>query len=212
MTRGLLTLVMLGAAPMLIAHPHNWIALNSVFVLDDDSRLVSLTQRWEFDVYYSMMTMADVLNEYPSEEIGLPATASDMVRNLKAYDYFSSLTLDGEKVSLSAPGSFALRNKQKEGQLVLELEMTFEFEPGLAVESKALALQIYDPTYFIAMNHASVENIQIEGGDAVECAVKLEFPEPSDELIDYAQSLDRNQKDTDGLGASFAETATIFCV
>lgn len=212
LTRQVLCVVLTCCASVLHAHPHNWIALNTTFVLNDKAQLVELTQSWEFDIYYSMMTMADVLNEYPDEATGLPATASEMIRNLRGYDYFSSLRLNDRSIALPTPTKYLLKNKLKEGGMVLELEMTFVFDEGISVEGETLAWQVYDPTYYIAMNHATKKNIQIVGGNATECSKSLEFPEPSDELIDYAQSLDRTRKDTDGLGASFAETAYIRCV
>jgi ABC-type uncharacterized transport system substrate-binding protein len=61
------------------------------------------------------------------------------------------------------------------------------------------------------MNHATENNIEIIGGNGTECAKTLELPEPPNYLLDYAQSLDRSQKDTDDLGADFAETAFINC-
>ncbi len=194
------------------AHPHNWIALNTDFVLDDQLRLIQVKQEWEFDTYYSLMTHADLLNEYGDEQEGLPATAERMIRNLKEYDYFSKLSLDGSNIALGIPGQYSLFTREKEGKFFLVLEMTFDIKPVRNIENMTLAWQVYDPTYYIAMNHASESNIRIVGGDATECAKKLEFPEPSDELVDYAQSLDRTQKDTEGLGASFAETAFITCI
>jgi ABC-type uncharacterized transport system substrate-binding protein len=194
------------------AHPHNWIFLNSSFVLDDNARLVQVKQAWEFDMYYSLMTHADLLNEFGEEMTGLKATADSMIRNLKDYEYFSKLSLDGSKIDLGVPKAYKLYTKEKEGQMVLELEMTFDMASALDIENKTLAWQVFDPTYFIAMNHATENNIEIIGGNATECSKELKFPEPSDELIDYAQSLDRTQKNTDGLGASFAETAFINCI
>jgi ABC-type uncharacterized transport system substrate-binding protein len=62
------------------------------------------------------------------------------------------------------------------------------------------------------MNHLVLENIEVIGGGAIECSKRLTIPEPSEELLFYAQSLDKTQRDTDGLGANFAETVTIECI
>jgi ABC-type uncharacterized transport system substrate-binding protein len=62
------------------------------------------------------------------------------------------------------------------------------------------------------MAHTTESNINIIGGNATECSKTLELPELSDDLINYAQSLDQTQKDTDGLGADFAETVLIRCI
>ncbi len=192
-------------------HPHNWIALKSTFLLDDDSRLVSIKQRWTFDFYRSLIMHADLLNEFGSEARGLPTTAENMIKNLESYRYFSNLSVDNSPITLGVPASFELIKTENDGQLILVLEMTFDVKKNIKVENKTIAWRVFDPTYYIAMNHSTERDINIVGGDATECAIALEFPKPSAELIDYAQSLDRSQKDTDGLGASFAETAFITC-
>lgn len=205
--------VLMSVGSVVQAHPHNWIELNSSFVLDNEARLVQIKQRWEFDFYYSLMMHADLLNEYGSEQVGLPATAADMIKNLESYQYFSKLKVNDSAIQIGVPSQFKLSTKKNsEGQFILVLDMTFDIESAVDIENKKIAWQVYDPTYYIAMNHVTENSIQIVGGNATECSKRLEFPEPSDELIDYAQSLDRTQKNTDGLGASFAETAFISCI
>lgn len=207
----MLGVLLLLFSSLIQAHPHNWIALNSRFVLDDQAQLISIEQRWEFDVFYSMMTLADVLNEYGSEEAGLPVFASRMIENLASYNYFSVLRLDSQVIQLSSPQRYALVSRQRDQQQVLELQMRFDLEKPLSIEARTLVFSVYDPTYYIAMNHANEHNIVIEGGNASECVLELKFAEPSEDLLDFAQSLDQSQKDTDGLGENFAETALIRC-
>jgi len=207
-----LVLSVLLAATQVHSHPHNWIELNTTVVLDSQAHVVQVRQKWQFDMFYSLMMHADLLNEFGDEQKGLEATAESMIINLKDYRYFSSLSLDGLDIDIGVPSRYQLLSKKKDGDLVLELEMTFDIEPKVKIENKTLALKIYDPTYYIAMNHATEGNIEIIGGNATECSKRLEFPKPSEELIDYAQSLDRTQRNTDGLGANFAETAFINCI
>lgn len=192
------------------AHPHNWIDLQSSFILNNEGQLVQIKQRWEFDVYYSMITYEDVINEHGSEEKGLREAANRMVQNLASYSYFSSLKLGGVSTNLNTPSAYKLVTVKKDDQIALILEMVFDIEPGAVIENKELQWQVYDPTYYIAMNHREKNNIQIIGSESV-CAIQLDIPNPSDDLIEYALSLDRNQKNTDGLGIYFAEKATINC-
>ncbi|ARU58090.1 MAG: DUF1007 family protein [Pseudomonadales bacterium] len=193
------------------AHPHSWIELNTRFVLDKQAHLVQIRQRWEFDVYYSMMTLADSRNEYGNDTTGLPQMATKMIRNLKAYGYFSKLSVDGANIALAMPDPYRLSTKAKNGHEVLELEMIFDIQQGMNIENKTLHWQVFDPTYYIAMIHVDENSIEIIGGDATECSRKIEFPDPSDDLIEYAQSLDRTQKNTEGLGAAFADMIVVNC-
>ena len=194
------------------AHPHNWIELNSRFVLNESAHLVQVSQKWEFDVFFSAMTLSDMLNEHGSEEKGLPETARQMVRNLAEYNYFSTLRLDGSIVDLDTPESYRLITKETDGHTVLELEMSFDIESGLAIENKTLEWQVFDPTYYIAMMHNDKNNIEIVSTGATECTRQLHLPDPSDDLLIYAQSLDRNEKSSDGLGVNFAEKTIVTCL
>jgi ABC-type uncharacterized transport system substrate-binding protein len=207
-----LVILMLGLASPIYAHPHNWIELNTTFVLDQNAGLTQVKQRWEFDVYYSMMTRADLLNEFSNEEKGLVETARRMINSLKDYDYFSRLRVGGLKVNLGMPEEYRLYSKKKVGSTVLVLEMAFEIEDEIKFENKAVAWQVFDPTYYIAMNHDKESNVEIITSGATECSKTLETPEPSDETIEYAQSLDKDQKNTDGLGERFAENILINCI
>ena len=211
MTIQALSFALLWGASSVHAHPHNWIELKSSFVLDKKERLVQVKQSWEFDAYYSMMTLADLRTEHGSDEIGLPKTARKMIKNLAGSNYFSNLSSDGNHIPLGMPNKYRLIKNNKDGQIFLELEMTFDIKAEVAVENKTLTWQVFDPTYYVAMIHTDENQIEIIGGSGVECSKKLEIPEPSEELVEYAQNLDRDQKDTDGLGASFAERAIIKC-
>ncbi len=194
-----------------IAHPHSWIALSSEFILDERGNLVEIRQRWDFDIFYSMMTMADMMNEYRDQEVGLKKLADQMIRNLESYGYFSRLHLDSDEMPLSKPNHYVLQTKTEEGEQVLSLEMRFKIAPPSSVEGKVINWSVYDPTYYIHMAHNELNAIRVNGGNATECSKAIDFPEPSDEIIEYAASLDRTQRDTQGLGDYFAEQVTIQC-
>lgn len=212
MNRVVSILLLLASTSLAQAHPHNWIQLDSIFVLNGQAQLIEIKQTWEFDFYYSLMMHADLMNEFGDEEAGLAETATAMIKNLESYQYFSELKVDNEIIDIGVPERYQLTATQIDGQLILVLDMEFDIEQIIGVEGKNLAWKIYDPTYYIAMNHETESNIKISGGNATECTTQLMFPNPSDDTIEYAQSLDRSQKDTNGLGELFAETAFINCV
>ncbi len=193
------------------AHPHNWIDLHSSFLLDDQGNLTEIKQRWQFDTFYSLMTLADLANEYGSEEMGLPIMAQTMVDNLQKVNYFSSLKLADSSVSMGIPDDYSLIKTSKDEQTIIELEMVFKLDKSLAVKNKTLFWQVFDPTYYVSMAHIETQNIEIVGGEATNCSKELVVPKPSAELIEYAMSLDVTMKDTDGLGIKFAEQTIIHC-
>ncbi len=195
----------------LYSHPHSWIDLQTTLYLNDAGQLTQIIQRWEFDPYYSSITLADLKKEYPNEMEGLQFRAEEMVRNLRDYHYFSDLRIDGFNVPMGTPNEYSLNNKRREAENILELEMAFDLGDGVTLKQSTLTLQVYDPTYYIAMAHSSDDHIHVISHNALSCQKKLITPEPPNDLISYALSLDRNETSSNGLGIKFAETVEIRC-
>lgn len=193
------------------AHPHSWIDMKADMILDEQGQLIAIRQHWSFDTYFSMVTLADAINEHGDKETGLKKMADQMIANLTRLRFFSVLTVDGNEIELPRPSSYQLAENTHKEPTVLELEMRFDITQSMDIQDKSLTWSVFDPTYYIAMNYWTVENVSIEGGPGAQCQLNLDSPNPSFELIEYAQSLDRTRKDTDGLGINFAEKVRIDC-
>ena len=193
------------------AHPHYWIKLKADMILDEQGRLTAIEQHWAFDVFFSMMTVADVVKEHGDKATGLSKMGDQMINNLAGHQFFSVLTIDGSEVALPKPSVYQLTENTQQEQPILELEMRFDMTPPLAIKDKSLVWSVFDPTYYIAMNYATVDNVIIREEQGAQCQSNLDVPSPSSELIEYAQQLDRTMKDTDGLGINFAEKVRINC-
>jgi ABC-type uncharacterized transport system substrate-binding protein len=194
------------------AHPHSFINLKTEFSLDDQGQLSGLIQHWEFDVYYSMITYADMMNDYGNEQKGLLKLGQGMVNSLKSYAYFSNLEINGRLIQLGTPYEQTLSITYPKGQQTLTLTMHFEIDKPQAIENKTISFRVFDPSYYIDMRHYSASQVIIHTKNATECSSIVELPETSDELVEYAASLDKNQKNTTGLGDKFAEKVTIHCL
>jgi ABC-type uncharacterized transport system substrate-binding protein len=208
----LLLALLLSISDYALAHPHSWINLKSEFTLDQQGRLTALTQHWEFDMYYSLMTIADMMNEHGDQQKGLGLLGKGMTNSLKKYNYFSELKVNNRLVKLSLPKDFKLVTKLSDGKEILKLSMHFELPHPLAIENKPISFRVFDPTYYIDMRHYKASQVIIHTQNATECSTTVELPETSDELVEYANSLDKSQQDTQGLGNSFAEQVMIHCV
>ncbi len=196
---------------VVLAHPHSWITLKAEFLLDEESRLTGLIQHWEFDVFYSMMALADALNENGDERKALRTLGEGMVRNLKKHNYFSELAIQGRRIKLSPPTQWSLDTVLVDGERRLDMKMHFTFSSPSAVENQTLSLRVFDPTYYIDMRHYTATQIIVHAKNATECATTVELPDTPDEIIEYAASLDKNQKNTTGLGDQFAERVLLRC-
>jgi ABC-type uncharacterized transport system substrate-binding protein len=209
------TLVMLGTAMSLCstyvsAHPHNWIDLSTQFNINKAGELTGFSQYWQFDQFFSMISYAELMNEYNDEKTGLAATALKMVANVGPDQYLSTLEIEGVRHELPVPELYTLELKDSEEAQILILKMTFTLKAPPLVNNKTISLKTYEPTYFIAMNYLSDAGIRINS-NYLNCKADLIKANPSEELVYYANSLDRNVRETDGLGDEFAEEVRIKC-
>jgi ABC-type uncharacterized transport system substrate-binding protein len=207
-----LVLIICGYYPsQLMGHPHAWITLSSSFVLDNQSRLVAIRQSWEFDTPYSTIALSNIKNEYKDEKKGLQHTAEKFINSLKSYQYFSFLNIEGAMLLLNKPTLYKLSRLSKTKPFTLKLDMHFKLDKPVVIQNKTLTWSVFDPTFFVAMNHKNLESVTIIGNSSIKCRKKLIDPTPSKQTSIYAQGLDRNQKAKKSLGESFAEKVHINC-
>lgn len=197
---------------MLSAHPHNWISVKSEFTVNEEGELVSIQQDWTFDTFYSVIKLEEIAIDYPSQQLGLEETAEVMAKNLLAFGYFSELLVDGQPIDLPYPDNSMLSLVNEEAQQRLMLTMNFTLTIPKKLTDLAVLWRVYDPTYYIEMKHHQASRIVIDNMSSAQCSTTLDAPEVTDELIEYAASLDRTQKNTQGLGSLFAETILIRCL
>ncbi|KZX78591.1 hypothetical protein A3715_34085 [Oleiphilus sp. HI0009] len=191
------------------AHPHSWIDVQTTLTLDADGNLIEITQLWEFDEVYSRIALETVTKEYENEMLGLEMLAQDMVTNLKPYKYFSSLQLDKIDIPLSKPVYAKFEPYSEQGKL--KLKQIFAFDTPVKLAGQAITWSVFDPTYYVAMNHHSADAVNVIANEKTRCAKQFKLPSPTQEDIDYAASLDQTQRDSDGLGQLFSERVTIQC-
>ena len=205
-----LATVLLLCSNVIFAHPHNWIDLRTQIKIDKQGYLTGFSQHWSFDQFFSMINYAELMNEYQDESIGLASTAIKMVANVAPDQYLSELKVAGQLIELPVPKLYTLETVEVDGNPTLILKMNFILPEPLLVKGKNISLQTFEPTYFVAMNYLSEDHVRIEG-NGHNCTTELIRATPSDEIIDYASSLDRSVRETQGLGDDFAERVNIQC-
>lgn len=196
----------------LVAHPHGWITLRTELVVNDELKLTEIHEYWEFDIYYSAATLADSKKASDDYQKGLDKVAQDMIKNLESYHYFSELEIANRPVILNKPRDYSLTTTVKGDQQHLTLFMRFTLESPESINQNSLQLRIFDPSYYIDMSHENSSDIKINTHSLMNCTTRIELPEPSYELIDYASSLDATKRSTQGLGNKFAENVFINCL
>ncbi len=203
-----LALGMLLAAPLpALAHPHSWIDLESRLIFDDAGRLEAIELDWLFDEFYTAFIAEEFVAAGIEPSVFLTEVAVDNLANLRAYDYFTDLAQDGQKLALDEVRSYETGLRGERLWLSFEVPLAVPADPA----DGAFTLAVYDPTYYIeVLYHEGVSPV-LDGIDAEACSVFVMPPSPTAEQVSLAFMLDASQTGENGLGRHFAELATIDC-
>lgn len=194
----------------LFAHPHSWVNLTSDFVIDENNQLVEVRQRWIFDAFYSALTLDDLRKQFPSDDIGLRVFGDDVVNNMASVNYFSNLSQAGKIIPLGLPYKWHFSTFKLGDEELLVAEMLFRVS-NTPLLNASIEWSVYDPTYYVDMRHDDIEKIRIINLSTSECQPELLEPDPTDDQIMYAASLDKTQTNSTGLGQIFAQKVTLSC-
>lgn len=132
--------------PVVFAHPHVWITAGASFIWDE-SKLAGVYVDWEFDPYFS----ADIIRGYDANGDGRFDAAEtrnvfdNAFASLKEYGYFLSIRQGRIRNSPAAIDEFSVR---REGAAI-----TYRFFVDLSGYRGDIAVAIYDPTYFCAIEY-----------------------------------------------------------
>ena len=198
---------LIALAPSAFAHPHAWIDLRSRVLLDNEGRIKALELAWLFDDYYTVLV---------AEELGLGGTPSDdyldeiakrNLTNLREYDYFTAITLDGDRQPIADVTRY--ETDVHDGRLWMRFEVPLE----QSIDPKAgkVSFSVYDPTYWIEILHLEAEPILFSGEGAESCIGEIIQPNPTIEQVTLAAALDQDETAGDGLGELFAEKVVLRC-
>ncbi len=163
------------AAPA-IAHPHVWVTARAELVYGADGKVAGVRHSWTFDQAYSaFLTQGlDKNNDGKLTADELQELAKVNTESLADFGYFTHLKANGAKQAFAPPREPAMAFEN--GAAVLSFHLPLK----KAVSNKMVALEVYDPTFFVAFDMA-------EGQDAVRlanapqgCAVTISRPKPVD--------------------------------
>jgi ABC-type uncharacterized transport system substrate-binding protein len=188
------------------AHPHVWITSTSELVYAPDGSITGVRHAWTFDDMFSTYALQGIESKqkgvYTHEE--LAPLAQTNVESLKEFAYFTFAKADGKKARFDEPVDYFL--DYKDGLLVLHFTLPLK----APVKPNVLALEVYDPTYFVDFQLAKKDPIRLVGAPA-SCTFDLQRPNDG---AARAQALGE-QNFTDGgnanFGAMFANKITVTC-
>ena len=190
------------------AHPHSFITLKTQIMVKDN-QLTGLKMRWAMDELTSADLLYDAGNAKPGDEIW-KKLAAEVMANVLGQHYFTEFWHNGEKVKfLNRPTQYGMTRHEHQAVLTLILPLA---EPQPLAGQK-YTFSTFDPSYYVDMSYAEDDDVTLPEAVQKSCSVSVETPEPSDETLNFASSLDKDDappEDMD-LGKQFAQTVRLQC-
>jgi ABC-type uncharacterized transport system substrate-binding protein len=197
--------VALGAATA-EAHPHVWITAKSELIYAADGTVTGVRHAWTFDDMFSTYALqgieAKVKGAYSREE--LASLAQTNVESLKEFRFFTFAKADGKKENFLEPVDYFLEFKDSALTLHFTLPLKTPFKARL------LALEVFDPEFFIDFKYADQDPIKLVGAPA-DC--KMQFQRPNDGTAGAQKLGEQNFVGGAGtnFGMMFANKITVDC-
>jgi ABC-type uncharacterized transport system substrate-binding protein len=208
MTRlaGLLLFTLALGAGAAQAHPHVWITASSELVYAPDGSVTGVRHAWTFDDMFSTYALQGIETRtkgvYSREE--LAPLAQTNVESLKEFAYFTFAKADGKKEKFVEPVDYFLEYKDA----ALTLHFTLPLKTPL--KPKQLALEVFDPSFFIDFKLDEKNPVRLVGAPA---ACQMNVQRPNDGAAG-AQKIDEQtflNGDNSNYGAMFANKITVAC-
>jgi ABC-type uncharacterized transport system substrate-binding protein len=192
------------------AHPHVWIVAKSELIYAPDGSITGIRHAWTFDDMFSTYALQGIESKtkgvYTRDE--LKPLAQTNVESLKEYAFFTFAKAGGagsqKKEKFNDPIDYYLEYKDS----ALTLHFTLPFKAP--VKTPALALEVFDPSYFIDFQLNEKDPVTLVGAPAT---CKLSVQRPTD---GSAQAQTMNEQtflngDNSNYGAMFANKITVDC-
>ena len=201
----LASVIVLGASAAQ-AHPHVWITATSELIYAPDGSITGVRHAWTFDDLFSTYALQGIETKtrgvYSREELG--PLAQTNVESLKEFGFFTFAKADGKKARFEEPVDYFL--EYRDAALTLHFTLPLKTQ----VKAKELALEVFDPAYFIDFKFAEKDPIKLVGAPA---ACQMQFQRPSDGSAN-AQKLGEQSflsGDNSNYGMMFANKITVQC-
>jgi ABC-type uncharacterized transport system substrate-binding protein len=188
------------------AHPHVWVTAASELIFATDGSITGVRHAWIFDDMFSTYALQGIVTRkkgaYTREELA-PLAQTNM-ESLKEFAFFTFAKVDNKKQKFADPVDYYL--EYKDAALVLHFTLPFK----TPIRTKQLALEIFDPSYFVDFSLQKKDPIHLVGAPA---ACTLAVQRPSDGTT-IAQKLNEDtflNGANANFGAMFANKITVDC-
>jgi ABC-type uncharacterized transport system substrate-binding protein len=202
------------SATAVVAHPHVWATVRSEIVLGPNHQITAIRHAWTFDEFYTAMAIEGLDTNkdgvYSREELAPLAKVN--VDSLKEFDYFTYVHFEGEDdklIKLKPPVDYWIDYDKN----VITLHFTLPLDKPVDTHGKPVAMDVYDPSFFVAFGFATDNPVKLAGPDIKGCAAKITLPDPETAADTKAltESFFTQLGPNSNFGSQFAQTATVSC-
>jgi len=188
------------------AHPHVFVTSSSELIYAPDGTITGVRHAWMFDDMFSTYALQGIESKtkgvYTREE--LAPLAQTNVDSLKEFAFFTFAKVDGKKQRFVDPVDYYL--EKKDAALVLHFTLPFK----TPFKAKQLALEIFDPSFFVDFGLEKKDPVRLVGAPAA-CTVAIQRPSDG---ASKAQTLNEDtfmNGENSNYGAMFANKITVDC-
>jgi len=186
------------------AHPHVWITATSELVYAPDGSITGVRHAWTFDDMFTTYALQGIETKtkgvYTREQ--LAPLAKDNVENLKEFGFFTFAKADGKKQKFEEPTDYFLEYKDS------ELTLHFMLPLKVPAKPKQLALDIYDPSFFIDFKFEDKDPVKLVGAPA---SCEMKFQRPGDADVKKLTEEMIASGDQSNYGAMYANKIAVTC-
>jgi ABC-type uncharacterized transport system substrate-binding protein len=201
-----------GMVGIAAAHPHVWATVRSEIVFGPDRLITGIRHHWTFDEFYTAMAVQGLDTDgdgvYSREELGPLAKVN--VESLKEFDYFTFVHLsdDDKPLPLKGPADYSIDYDKTQ----LTLHFTLPLEKPLDPKVHNVAVDVYDPSFFVAFSFATDAPLKISGA-APGCTAEIQKPDPDSdaEAKALSEAFFSQLGPNSNFGSQFAQTAIVKC-
>ena len=156
------------------AHPHVFVAVKSIVLFAPDGRITGVRHSWTFDDMYSAFATQGLGGKSGKPtEAELKELAKVNVEQLEEASFFTFARAGGRRIEFAPAVDYSISLDSKK---LVTLHFTAPLkEPASA--GKAFAVQVYDPTYFVAFDFEKQAPVYMRGAPAG-CSISVSEPPP----------------------------------
>src|SRR5438477_243155 len=188
------------------AHPHVWITATSELIYAPDGAITGVRHAWTFDDMFSTYALQGIETKtkgvYSREE--LAALAQTNVESLKEFGFFTFAKADGKQEKFLEPVDYFLEYNDT------ALTLHFTLPLKTPVKPKELALEVFDPSFFIDFKFEDKDAVKLIGAPA---GCQMQMQRPSDGTANAQKFSEQSflTGDNSNYGAMFANKITVQC-